>query len=101
MNTIEYVKLTADTNFIPVKYAVMEATVGSSLGNSYIWLKCIGQGVASQADLTALKTAIGKYEAYDKTKVIGTLGSYLVTSIDKITPYASPARCFDADLLLG
>lgn len=101
MNTIEFVKLTSDSNYIPVKYAVMEATIGSSTGNSYVWLKCVGQGVATLADFNAVKTAINNYIAPDNSKIIGTLGGYSVVAISAITPYSTPARFSDAGILLG
>ena len=100
MNIIEYVKLTSDANYIPVKYAVMEATVGSSISNSYVWLKCVGQGITTLTDFNGIKAAINEFKSPDKSKFVGTLGGYSVAAINVIVPYSTPAHLSDAGILL-
>jgi len=84
LNTFEVVMLSSDTNIVPVKYGVMECTVGSSLATTNLWLKCVAYGVASQEDLDSIASQMNYY---DKALLVGTPGSYVVTTLDKVKPY--------------
>jgi hypothetical protein len=101
MNTREVVMLNSDTNYIPVKYAVMEVSVGSTLAASYVWLKCISGGVALEADFDALKASLNAGSTPDYTKMLGTIGAYSVAALSTIKEYKSPASFSGGNLLLG
>ncbi len=93
--------LSSDTNYIPVKYAVVEVTVGAALATSYAWLKCISGGVATESDFNALKESLDASTAPDYTKVLGTIGAYSIAALSTIKEYKSP-KSFDAgNILLG
>lgn len=102
MKTVEYVKLKSDTNYIHVKYAVMEVTVGTSLATSQIWLKCISYGWDTKENLEGLKLTSEGYQAtlvdgrpfkqdpytgVDKTGIQGTIGEYSVVTLADVDPY--------------
>ena len=53
----EYVSLKSDTNFIPVKYAVMDVTVGADIASSYAWIKVVGYGIDTQQHFDDYVTA--------------------------------------------
>ena len=82
MNTFEVVMLKTDTNVVPVKYAVVECTIGSTLANSFVWLKCIAYGMATKEDVVSY----GREP--DSSLLQGTPGEYTVTSLDKVSPYS-------------
>lgn len=84
MNTFEVVMLSSDTNIVPVKYGVMECTVGSTIAATNLWLKCISYGVASQENLDSIANQMN---FYDKTLLVGTPGSYVVTTLNNVKPY--------------
>lgn len=101
MNTREIVMLVADTNYVPVKYAVMEVTVGSSMANSYVWLKCISNGIAIEDDLSTLKEAVNSAKAPDLTLLKGVIGEYSTTTLDKIVEYPNSNSLRIGQLLIG
>ena len=92
MNIIEYVKLASDTNYVPVKYVVMDSLVGSAVGSSYLWLKCISYGMdtkvnfdqyVSDIDTGAISSSIMP------TGIQGTLHSYQIVTLANIESYFS------------
>lgn len=102
MRNVEHVKLTADSNYIHVKWAVIEATVGSSLANSYAWIVCVSYGFDSKENLLGFKLTSDGYEkelvdgrpvkqdpytGVDKTGMVGNIGEYRVVSLVDIEPY--------------
>lgn len=101
MNTREIVMLSNDTNYIPVKYAVMETTVGSTLAASYAWLKCISNGVATEADLVTIKESVDSGEGVDNALLKGTLGAYSVAALSAIKEYSTPRKYEGGRVLLG
>lgn len=101
MNTREIVMLNSDTNYIPIKYAVMEVSVGSTLAASYAWLKCISNGVALESDFLALKASLDASEVPDYTKALGTVGAYSVAALSTIKTYVAPKSFSGGNLLLG
>lgn len=102
MRSVEHVKLTTDNNYIHVKWAVMEATIGNGLSSSYIWIKCVSYGFDSKENLLGFKlTGEGykrelvdggpvkqdPYTGVDKTGMVGTLGEYRVVNLTEVEPY--------------
>ena len=82
MNTFEVVMLKTDTNVVPVKYAVVECTIGSTLAASYVWLKCISYGMSTKEDIVSYG------QEPDSSLLKGIPGEYVVTSLDKVSPYS-------------
>lgn len=99
MNTKEYVKLSSDTNYIPIKYSVVEASIGTSDATSGVWLKCVAHGWDTESNYkTYLDSALYDGSSglqIDTTGVQGTLGSYVVTTISDIQEYRTPATNHD------
>lgn len=101
MNTREIVMLSNDSNYIPVKYAVMEVTVGNTLAASYAWLKCISSGIATEADLATLKTSVESGDGAYPSLLVGTLGAYSVAALSTIKEYSAPTKYEGGRVLLG
>lgn len=117
MKTVEYVKLKSDTNYIPVKYAILEVTVGASLANSPIWLKCVSHGCDTEENLTAFKltgegyqavpdangnpVAQTEYAPVDKSGIIGIIGEYQISNLDAVEAYNRPSIKFTPNIELG
>jgi len=102
MRTAEYVKLKSDSNYIHTKYAIMEVTVGSSLGASQVWLKCVSHGWDTEENLEGYKLTNDGYEpalvdgraikqnpytGVDKTGMQGTIGEYSIATLADVDPY--------------
>lgn len=93
--------LSADANYIPVKYAVVEVTIGSTLANSYAWLKCVSNGVASVEDYDALLASYNASEVPDPSLLKGTIGAYSVVALSTVKEYSTPKNFSGGKLLLG
>jgi len=89
MNNKEFVQLTADGNYIPVKYAVIEATIGNSLAASYVWLKCIAYGIDTKQHFIDFKNN-AEYNNIDPSNLLGTLETYLIKPLTDVKTYVSP-----------
>lgn len=107
MRSSELVKLNSDTNYIPSKWEVVEATIGSSLGASYVWLKRVSYGVDTEAHL---KEIMNEYyynppqfaEAFPdrqrsqvqrdglKNGLVGPLNEYQVVALSDVSMYTRP-----------
>ena len=92
MNIIEFVALSSDTNFIPVKYAVIDVTVGTASSSTYLWLKVVSYGIDTESHyndyLDSLNDGtVNQNGAPDGLQ--GTLKDYLVTSLDNVKSYHS------------
>jgi hypothetical protein len=103
MKTVEHVKLKSDSNYVHVKWAVMEVSVGGTLGASNAWIKCISYGCDTKENLLAFKLTSDGYKpvldsnghpqkqdvytSVDKSGLVGTLGEYQVVSLSDIEPY--------------
>ena len=97
MNTKEYVRLSSDTNYIPIKYSVIEATIGAGDGN--LWLKCIAHGWDTKEHYEAYLDSV-KFDGssglqIDTTGIQGTLGSYTISAISSVQEYRTPATNHD------
>lgn len=104
MRSSEVVKLNSDTNYIPSRWEVVEATIGSSLGASYVWLKRISYAVDTEAHL---KEIMNEYyynppefaEAFPdlqrsqvqrdglKNGLVGPLNEYQVAALSDVSMY--------------
>lgn len=87
MNTLEYVKFANDTNYIPVRWAVVEVAVGGSTTATTLWLKCAGLGWDTEENLKEYADG-GNHNRTGKT---GTLDEYIVTTLDQVVSYARPS----------
>ena len=101
MNTKLTVKLDADTNDIPVKYGVVEITVGSTAAATYCVLQTIRVGwdtFANYDNWKAHKNIVGDYanlSGRDVTGIQGTLGELTVAALDAISVYDTQTPSFD------
>ena len=95
MNSIEYVKLASDSGaFVAPKYAIIEATVGSTTSASFVWLKSVSYGFAVEDDYDTYLETIDN-AGPDKSKLTGALGVYSVASLDAVVPYSRPRKIRD------
>lgn len=58
MRSSELVKLSSDTDFIPSKWQVVEATIGADAASTKLWLKRVAYGVDT---LDNLKKILNEY----------------------------------------
>jgi hypothetical protein len=93
MNNILIVRKTGDLNYIPVKYRVVEMTVGSTAGATYCVLQCIDRGWDTEAhwnDWKAGKSPSGDYSNPTGRKSVGaqgTIGALEVETLDNLAAY--------------
>lgn len=88
MNTKEVVKLAADNNYVPVKYFVMEQTVGNAVATTYLWLKVISYGIDTKENYDAYIISLDT--RVDKSNFQGTLNEYSVVALTAVASYTSP-----------
>ena len=91
MNTKEYVKFKNDTNFVPVRYFVIEVNVGSSDSNTHLWLKVAGYGMDTQEHYEEYVNAV-RHSAFDGGRpdgLEGTMGNYEVANLSQVEAYRS------------
>jgi hypothetical protein len=104
MNTKEYVKLVADGNYIPVKYAVMEATVGANAAGTYLWLKASGYGfdtdVHYNAYLASIESNSGDVPPVT-TGIQGTMDAYSIVALSAVAAYKSPKNHHTGPYMIG
>ena len=89
MNTKEVVKLTASTDYVPVKYFVMESIVGPAAASTYLWLKVISYGIDTKEHYDNYITSLNA-DAPDKSNFQGTLNEYSVVALSEVSSYTSP-----------
>lgn len=90
MNIVEHVMLSSEADYyVPPRYIVMEASVGGTLGASTVWLKCISYGIQTEADFDdyAQSLLVSGSQIADKSKLVGTLNAYSITTLDSILAY--------------
>jgi len=97
MNTSLTVRLKSDTNYIPVKYRVVEMTVGSSDTTTFCALSVVRVGwdtsdnydkwvsTRSYDTNAGTTTLVGR----DPEGMQGTLGNLSVATLDTITEYSA------------
>ena len=91
MNTKQFVKLTSDTNYIPIKYSIIEITVGNSLASTYALIQQVSYGVATEDDLNDIITNYNNEEDYS-SYLVGTLYDYQIVTFDQIKSYNKPVN---------
>lgn len=101
MNTKEYVKLVSDSSYIPVKYMIMEASIGSTLGGSYVWLLCVSNGIASKANLDTFIESVESPGAPDKSLLLGTVKTYSIETLATVAQYNAPTSYEGASVTIG
>lgn len=87
MNTLEYVKFLNDTNYVPVRWAVVEVSVGGTPATTNLWLKCAGYGWDTEENLKEYAEG-GNHNREGKT---GTLDEYIVATLDQVESYSRPS----------
>jgi hypothetical protein len=98
MNTKLIVKKSADTNYIKVKYSVVEMTVGSNAANTLCVIMTIFPGFDTELNYNKWKsTWNGDYNTLtgrDITGMTGTMGALEVVTLDTIVNYnaLTPSR---------
>ena len=91
MDIIEYVKLNSDTNYVAVKYRVMNAETGSSAAASYLWLKSVGYGFDTKENYDAYIDSIkmGTFNGVKPVGIVGTMDEYVVSALSAVSYYKS------------
>ena len=87
MNTKEYVKLTADGDYVPIKYMVMETTIGNTALSSYAGLKVAGHGMTTGPLYEAYKAAVldATFNGISvPTGLTGAIGTYSVVALSTV-----------------
>jgi len=113
----EIIKLNDDTNYIHIKWVVIHAQIGSTLNNSYAWIKCISHGCDTKEHLSSFKWTSDGYKAeledgrpikqdpytgVDRTGIVGILHEYKVVALSEISPYNQGGKIdFTPNILLG
>lgn len=104
MISAEFVKLNSDNNYIPIKYQVVEVSVGADKATTNLWLKQVAYGVDTEENL---KKILNEY--YYSTKEVedlnqprsgiqregldnlqGKMNEYSVVSLDSVANYSRP-----------
>lgn len=104
MISAEFVRLKNDTNYIPIKYQVVEVSVGSDATTTNLWLKQVSYGVDTEENL---KKILNEY--YYSTQEVrdldqprseiqreglnnlqGKINQYTVASLDSVSSYSRP-----------
>lgn len=103
MRSSELVKLNSDTNYIPQKWQVVEATITSGGGN--VWLKCVAHGVDTEENLKKIFNEY-YYDRFDLETdgrarsviqregmqgLVGTMDEYRIETISNISAYSRPS----------
>jgi hypothetical protein len=95
MNTKLTVKKVADSGYIPVKYGVVEITVGANAAATYLLLETIGVGWDTEIHYLAWKST----KTYDSgsgtttlvgrnvTGIQGTLGALEIVALSAVISY--------------
>ena len=103
MNSALIVKLNADSNYVPVKYRIVEMTVGSTAGATYCVLEVVGVGFDTEGNYDLWKsgryydTASGVTHATgrDPVGIQGTLGALSVATLDALSIYSPRTPSLD------
>ena len=105
MNTRLTVKKTADGNYIPVKYGVVEITVGAAAATTYLLLETIGVGWDTEGHYNAWK-GVKTYDSASGTTTLagrvvtgmqGTLGALEVVALSAVVAYTARTPSRDRD----
>lgn len=103
MNTALTVKLTGDSNYIPVMYRVIEMTVGTDAASTYCALQVVRVGWDTEVNYNNWKS--GRY--YDEstgmthatgretTGMQGAMGDLSVAALSTIEPYKRQTPSMD------
>jgi len=98
----EFVMLTADTNYVPVKYMVMNSTVGSTTGATYLWLKQVSYGMDTQTHYETYISAIRDGSLTGGVLgLVGTLTTYSVVALSSVEAYKSKYSNHDGPYDIG
>jgi hypothetical protein len=103
MNTKLTVRKTGDANYIPVKYGVVEITVGANAAATYLLLETIGVGWDTESNYLAWKST----KSYDSgsgtttlvgrnvTGIQGTLGALEAVALSAVVSYSARTPSVD------
>jgi hypothetical protein len=83
---IEYIKLTNDNNYVPSKWAVIQASLTGS-NSGWFWVKRISYGITTEQNLNDYIDSLNSNTLPDKTKLDGVLGEYRIVGLNEITEY--------------
>lgn len=104
MNTKLTVRLIADSNFIPVKYGVVEMNVGADTANTFCVLQVIRVGWNTETNYNNWKSTKTYDTASGTTTLVGrnptgmqgTLGALSVVALNLITEYDAKTPSTDS-----
>lgn len=93
--------LKSDSNFVPVKYVVMEATVGA--GSANLWLKVASYGMDTETNYDAYVNSIkdASWDGRPPAGLQGTLGEYSVAALADVEQYSSKKSFHDGRFEIG
>ena len=98
MNTKITVRKSDDSNYIKVKYAIIEMAVGADAANTNCVIQCIGVGWDTEEHYNGWKStwdgANSVLSGRDPTGIQGTLGALEVVALSALTNYTdlTPSR---------
>lgn len=87
----EFVKLSGDANYVPVKYAVMEVTVGGTAIATFLWLKVAGYGMDTEPHYSDYIHSIidASFTGVAPVGLVGTMSAYSVVALSAVEAYKS------------
>jgi hypothetical protein len=91
MDIIEYVMKTADANYVPIKYRIVETSIGANAAGSYLWVKVVGYGMDSKINYDNYVNSIkdASFTGVAPTGLQGTIDSYEVIALSTVKAYKS------------
>jgi hypothetical protein len=103
MNTSLTVKKSTDSNFIPVKYRIIEVTVGANAAGTYCLLETVAVGWDTEAHFNNWK-GVKTYDAAsgtttiigrDATGIQGTIGDLEVIALTTLVAFTAATPSTD------
>lgn len=87
----EFVKLTGDSYYVPVKYVVMEVTVGNAAAATFLWLKVSGYGMDTLTHYNDYISDItdASFTGRAPAGLQGTLKAYSIVALSTVEAYSS------------
>jgi hypothetical protein len=83
----EYVSLNTETSYINSRWVVVFATLGSSMSNSYVWLKRVTFGWDTKDNLQIYADGLNGKIPVNYTGKVGTIGEYTVAKLADVTAF--------------
>jgi len=99
MNTKLTVKKSGDTNFVPVKYAVIEMAIGADAANTNVVIQVMKPGFDTEANYNKWKSTWHGDESSlvgrDPIGIVGTIGALEVVALNTLVAYTVATPSMD------